>query len=124
MEDTARLFQIKVGELLVRNKSILDILTKFQTTNARVNRSVVKAVTSCGCIKVDGKKCAANFTMRREDRQIDGQMCDDCTQAISREIGENLFYLASLCNALDLDIQNILEQEVSRVSALGKYNLR
>ena len=31
-------FQFTVGELLIRNKSILDLITKFQDSNARVNR--------------------------------------------------------------------------------------
>ena len=49
-------FQDSVGELLVRHKSILDVLTKYQESQSRVNRAVVKAVTSCGCIEINSKK--------------------------------------------------------------------
>lgn len=48
-------FQYTVGELLVRNKSILDLITKFQDSNGRVNREIVKAVTQCGCVKINAK---------------------------------------------------------------------
>jgi len=34
-------FQFTVGELLVRNKSILDLITKFQDSNGRINRGIV-----------------------------------------------------------------------------------
>ena len=42
--------QNKVNESLLRHKSILDILTKFRESNARINRAVVKSVTNCGCV--------------------------------------------------------------------------
>ena len=49
-------FQYTAQELLVRNKSIIDLLTKFQDSNARINRGIVKSVTQCGCIKIHAKK--------------------------------------------------------------------
>ena len=49
-------FQYTVQELLFRNKSIIDSITKYQDSNARVNRAIVKAVTQCGCIRIDAKK--------------------------------------------------------------------
>ena len=49
-------FQYSVQELIFRNKSIIDSLTKYQDSNARVNRSIVKAVTQCGCIRINAKK--------------------------------------------------------------------
>lgn len=123
-------FQYTVNELLVRNKSILDILTKFQDSNSRINRSVVKAVTQCGCLKIHAKKQAVpeNGTME-EMRQsmkthVEGELCDSCRDIIEKEIGRNLFYLASMCNTLDLNLYDIIIKETERVKVLGNYNLR
>ncbi len=49
-------FQNSVNESLLRHKSILDILSKYSESQARVNRAVTKAVTSCGCIKINADK--------------------------------------------------------------------
>ena len=40
-------FQNMVAEVLIRHKSILDIITKLDEYNARINRAVVKSVTCC-----------------------------------------------------------------------------
>ena len=48
-----RILQEAVSEFLIRHRSVLDIISKFQEANARVNRAVVKAVTSCGCVEVE-----------------------------------------------------------------------
>lgn len=123
-------FQYLVLELLVRNKSILDSITKFQDSNARVNRSIVKAVTQCGCLKVDANK--QNFPEDGELEEIrnamkthlEGNLCDDCRDLIEKDIGRNLFYLASICNTLDLNLYDIMIKEYDRLKMLGKYNLR
>ena len=49
-------FQNDVDDSLLRHKSILDILTKYSESSARVNRAVAKAVTNCGCIKINADK--------------------------------------------------------------------
>lgn len=49
-------FQYTVQELIFRNRSIIDSITKYQDSNARVNRAIVKAVTQCGCIRINAKK--------------------------------------------------------------------
>ena len=46
-------FQNDISESLLRHKSILDVLTKYTESSARVNRAVAKAVTNCGCIKIN-----------------------------------------------------------------------
>ena len=123
-------FQYTVMELLVRNKSIIDSITKFQDSNARVNRSIVKAVTHCGCIKINAKKQAFHESEEFEEVQnamethLEGKLCDNCKDIIEKEIGRNLFYLASICNTLDLNIYDILLKELERVRLLGKYSLR
>jgi hypothetical protein len=123
-------FQYTVLELLVRNKSILDSVTKFQDSNARVNRAIMKAVTQCGCIRVHAKK--QNFPEDSDFEEIknamkthlEGKLCDNCRDLIEKDIGRNLFYLASICNSLDLNMYDIILKETDRLKMLGKYNLR
>jgi len=123
-------FQYTVSELLVRNKSILDSLTKFQDSNARINRSIVKSVTQCGCVKVHAKKQAfpedADFSEVRNAMKthIEGKLCENCRDLIEKDIGRNLFYLTSICNILDLNLYDILIKEQQRLKMLGKYSLR
>jgi len=119
-------FQFLVGELLVSNKSILDILTKFQKTNANINRSVVKAVTSCGCIKVNATKQTPQYLGDHEttSTHCEGEICENCRHEIEKNIGENLFYLASLCNLLNISIYDAILNEMRRLESLGKYCLR
>lgn len=123
-------FQYTVQELLVRNKSIIDSITKFQDSNARVNRSIVKAVTHCGCVKINAKKQAFHEGEEFDEMHnvmeshLKGKLCDNCKDIIEKEIGRNLFYLASICNTLDLNIYDILLKELDRVRLLGKYSLR
>lgn len=122
-------FQDAVSGALVRHKSILDILSKFQETNARVNRAIVKAVTNCGCIKVRAEKPEIpEDTTFRELRQymlthLNGFLCPRCQETIEKELGKNLFYLVALCDSLDLDLQEILDKECKKVNTLGIFNL-
>ena len=123
-------FQYSARELLVRNKSIIDLITKFQDSNARVNRGIVKSVTQCGCIKVHAKKQAFPENGDFEEIQnamkthMEGKLCDDCRDIVEKDIGRNLFYLASICNTLDLNLYDIIIKELDRIKMLGKYNLR
>lgn len=123
-------FQGMVNELLTRHKSILDTLSKFQDSNARVNRAVIKSVTNCGCIKIDGKKQAIPENVSLEDihkfmsTQVKGKLCDNCRDAVEKEIGANLFYLAGLCNILGLSMYDIMIKEQERLDTLGKFHLR
>ncbi|OPZ94868.1 MAG: hypothetical protein BWY74_00235 [Firmicutes bacterium ADurb.Bin419] len=123
-------FQYTVAELLVRNKSILDQITKFQDSNGRVNRGIIKAVTQCGCVKIHAKKQVmsvdADFDEIRSNMKthIEGKLCNNCRDIIEKDIGRNLFYLASICNTLDLNLYDIILKELDRIKMLGKYNLR
>ena len=123
-------FQYTVQELLVRNKSILDSLTKFQESNSRINRAIIKAVTQCGCISVNAKKQVipddATFEEVRDlmDSHLDGKLCDNCRDTVEKEIGRNLFYLASISNNLDLNMYDMIIKELERIKLLGVYNLR
>lgn len=123
-------FQYTVNELLVRNKSILDAVTKYQESNARVNRTIVKAVTQCGCVTISANKQNypnnADFEEIRDAMKthLEGDLCENCRDLIEKDMGRNLFYLASICNSLDLNLYDILIKELDRVKMLGKYNLR
>lgn len=124
-------FQNAVDDSLIRHKSILDIITKLQESNGRINRAVAKAITSCGCVEVNAKK----QQLDDEDINIDslkdclkthihGNLCDNCRGIIEHEIGNNLFYLTSLCNILDLNLYDILLKEYDKINTLGKYSFR
>ena len=122
-------FQYTVQELLFRNKSIVDSITKFQDSNARVNRAIVKAVTQCGCIRIDAQKQDmpedGNFEEVRKamNTHVVGKLCESCREQIENELGKNLFYMASICNTLDLNLYDIIIKEQDRVKMLGQYNL-
>lgn len=123
-------FQYTVQELLVRNKSIIDQITKFQDSNARINRSIVKAVTQCGCIKINAGKQdfpdEIDFAQLRNimKTHIEGKLCENCRDLIEKDIGRNLFYLASICNTLDFNLYDIIINELESLKTLGDYNLR
>jgi NTP pyrophosphatase (non-canonical NTP hydrolase) len=123
-------FQYLVHDMLVRNKSILDSMTKFHDSASRVNRSISKAVTQCGCVEISAKKQDypdnADFDDIQEtlSTHFEGKLCDNCRDAIEKEIGRELFYLASLCNILDLNLYDIIIKEYERIKMFGKYNLK
>jgi len=126
MED----FQNVVSELLMRNRSVLDILTKIQTSAGRVNRSVVKAVTHCGCVEIEGKKQVfpGEVSMKNisglMSTQLNGELCPECRQTIEKEVGGQLFYLAALCNALGISLYDVVLSEKETLGTLGSYSLR
>ena len=100
-------FQDMVSEVLIRHRSILDCLSKYQESTARVNRSIIKTVTDCGCISINAnKKQYPPMDSLKEcgkymDSHIKGKMCEQCREVIAEEMGKHLFYLAALCNILD-----------------------
>ena len=123
-------FQNDVNESLLRHKSILDIITKYGESSARVNRAIAKAVTNCGCIKISAQKQDIPSENNEDDfsytlsNHIEGKLCDNCLEIIESEIGNNLFYLTSLCNCLELNLYDILLKEEDKMNILGKFTLR
>jgi hypothetical protein len=123
-------FQNMVVDLLSRHKSILDIMTKLEESNARVNRSVAKAVTSCGCIQLEAQKqkipTDASIEQIKEfmDDHIRGKLCEKCRDIIEKELGNHMFYIASLANALDISLYDVIVKEEKSLSALGKFHLK
>lgn len=122
-------FQDVVSEYLIRHKSILDVLSKNQEVVSRVHRSVVKAVTNCGCVRINASKQVYPDTIEFSELKdylsthFQGTLCKECKDAIENDIGRSVFYLAALCNLLDLDMQDIVDREYNKVTALGMFNL-
>ncbi|MGI6684298.1 MAG: DUF1573 domain-containing protein [Bacillota bacterium] len=124
-------FQNTVSKYLVRHQSILDILSKIQESSARVNRATVKTVTNCGCLQIHASKKEippdATFDdyaiMKILDNNLEGKICSECQETIENELGKTLFYIAALCNALDLNLYDVLLKEHKKLSTLRIFNL-
>lgn len=124
-------FQNSVNDSLLRHKSILDVLTKYSESSARVNRAIAKSVTNCGCIHINAyKQKSLNQDNSINDlstclsSHLNGELCENCREIIEREIGNNLFYLTSLCNNLNINLYDVLLKEYNKINTLGKFNLR
>ena len=123
-------FQKNVDQYLVQHRSILDVLSKFQESNARVNRAISKASTKCGCIKIKSEKQKFPSNVKLEEiykyinSQMEGSLCENCKEVIETELGSNLFYTAAICNIFDLNFDEIIKKEEERISTLGFYNLK
>lgn len=123
-------YQSMISGQLLRHRSILDILTKYQDAASRVNRAVIKAVTGCGCIEIHAKKQELPEDISLDnlkdymDSHLTGSLCAHCRDIIERELGNQLFFMASMANTLDISLYDIILQEEKQISALGKYQLR
>lgn len=126
---TLKQFQEQVSDLLLRHRSLLDVLSKTQQSSASVNRSVIKAITECGCINLQANKQPYPAEMSFEEAKsfaqthVSGQLCENCVDAISVQLGKNLFYMSAMCNLLELNMDDILEKESQKCSTLGIFNL-
>jgi|SRR5699024_6825185 len=122
-------FQNQISKLLIRHKSILDILSKKNQYNARIDGAITKSVTKCGCIAIDAKEQkfsgeSYEDIVHNVDTHLNGQLCESCSDIVEMEIGSYLFYLASLCNTLDLNLNDIISKELDRNKTLGIYSLK
>ncbi|MDT8715790.1 DUF1573 domain-containing protein [Clostridium sp. 19966] len=124
-------FQDLVNSSLLKHKSIIDIMSKLQESNSRINRAVAKSVTSCGCIKINAEKQPnsldeediANLSKHLKSH-LHGTLCDNCREIIESEIGNNLFYINSLCNTLDISLYDTLIKEYNKLNTLGDYSFK
>src|SRR5690606_28924818 len=93
-------FQDTVARCLVRHRSILDVISKFQEASARVNRAALKAVTSCGCVSIEARKAEIppDITLgelhKYMDSHLKGEVCEHCREVLEDEVGKLFFYLA------------------------------
>jgi hypothetical protein len=126
---TLKQFQEQVSELLLRHRSMLDVLSKYQQSNATVQRSVVKSITDCGCVQIHAGKqqYAKDMTIEEAKNSLDthmnGHLCENCLEVVSAELGKNLFYMASLCNLLNINLENVIAKESEKCNTLGFFNL-
>jgi hypothetical protein len=122
-------FQTQVSDLLLRHRSFLDVISKFQQSNASVNRSLMKSVTECGCIEVGACKQPFNEEVVVDEAKqsfqthLSGELCDHCKEIVSHEIGKNLFYLSALCNLVDISLTETVTKESKKLTTLGIFNL-
>lgn len=122
-------FQQQVSQLLIRHRSILDVISKTHESTARVNRALAKAVTECGCVEVTAKK--QTFDTSKELREhssklethVNGRLCEHCKEIITAELGKSLFYLTALCDITEIKLSDVLNSEVNRLHTLGVFNL-
>ncbi|SKA96088.1 hypothetical protein SAMN05443428_12018 [Caloramator quimbayensis] len=122
-------FQNSVSESLIRHKSIIDIMTKLSESNSRINRAVAKSVTNCGCISVSAHKQRISDDASLEDivnslsYQIEGELCNNCREVLEEEIGNNIYYLTALCNALGINLFDVIIKENDKIQTLGKFSM-
>lgn len=122
-------FQKTSSDLQLMNKSILDIVTKLDEQTSMLNRAIFKSVTHCGCIEVHATKQLysphKSLEENKEDLEthIEGELCPRCKDKIEEEMGELLFYLASMCDSLNLSLSEIMSKEYEHLKTLGLYNL-
>jgi predicted house-cleaning noncanonical NTP pyrophosphatase (MazG superfamily) len=122
-------FQDQVSELLLRHRSLLDVLSKSQQTEASVNRSVIKAVTECGCVRLNAEKqpYTEGLTLEEAKRltqtHLSGELCEHCVDLITAELGKHMFYVAALCNVLGLSLEDIVSKESQTCNTLGLFNM-
>lgn len=122
-------FQKTVSLHLIRQRSILDSMTKYQDACARVNRAIAKSVTSCGCLKINAEKqelpADANLLEMSEyvKSHLEGHLCPACKDKIEEEMGKSLFFLAALSTLTGINLHEIIKKENEKISTLGFYNL-
>lgn len=114
-------FQDQVSELLLRHRSLIDVLSKLGQADASVNRAVSKAITECGCIELHASKQSYTPNGNLEDAKssvethVHGDLCDHCKEIVGSELGRNLFYMSALCNLLNIQLEDVLENEPTSV---------
>ncbi|HHY91750.1 MAG TPA: DUF1573 domain-containing protein [Firmicutes bacterium] len=122
-------FQDAVGKYLLRHRSILDVLSKIQEAGTRTNRAVIKSVTACGCLEIRAQRQRVPAGTNLDEAlsflstHLQGQICPNCREQVEEEIGNLLFYVAALCNLLDINLYDVLLKEEERLLTLGRFNL-
>jgi NTP pyrophosphatase (non-canonical NTP hydrolase) len=126
---TLQEFQRQVSDLLLRHRSLLDVVTKYSQSNASVNRAVAKSITECGCVQLNARQQDFSGAKDLEEARkhlkshMDGRLCENCRDAIRAEMGKNLFYLSALCNLLEINLDEVVAKESDKMSTLGLFNL-
>lgn len=122
-------FQDQADNVLIRHKSILDVSSKLNEYNTRINRAVAKSVTNCGCIEIHAMKQDYNqesLEAMKDNMKthVTGKLCPNCREVIEQEIGSYQFYIASLCNILNIELSDAFTKEFENMKTLGIYSLK
>ena len=129
IEQTCNGFQQTVSLHLIRHRSILDVMTKYQDACARVNRALAKAVTTCGCLTINAGKqelpADASLSEMSEyvKTHLEGRLCPNCAEVLEEEMGKSMFFLTAICTLTGTDLVEIIKAENNRISTLGFYSL-
>lgn len=122
-------FQNAIDNYLIRHRSVLDVMTKYQESAARVNRAIAKAVTECGCITISATRqqvpAETEYSNLKQfmSPHMSGQPCEHCQEVLTKELGHNLFYLAALCNLTGVKLHDVMQEEYNKVNTLGFFHL-
>ncbi|WP_027092029.1 hypothetical protein [Cohnella thermotolerans] len=122
-------FQQQVSELLLRHRSLLDVVTKYSQSNASVNRAIAKAITECGCIELNARHQGFSEDMpldqakKQSKSHMEGHLCENCEDIVRSELGKNIFYMAALCNLLDIGMDEVVAKEADKCATLGFFNM-
>jgi hypothetical protein len=126
---TLKQFQDQVADLLLRHRSLLDVLSKLQQSSAAVGRSVIKSTTECGCIEVNASKqpYLAEMSLDEAKTQLGthmtGHLCENCMDVVGAELGRHIFYISALSNLLEIDLEHVVENESKKCATLGLFNM-
>lgn len=120
-----------VSDVLVRHRSILDVMTKLEESNSRINRAIAKSVTSCGCISINASKqtlptnddSTLSESKDHFKEHVEGELCPTCKEVIEKEIGNHTFYLGAICNTLGINLNEAVSNELEKVDTLGVFSL-
>lgn len=121
--------QDQISSLLLQHKNLLDIISKYSQASGSVNRVVTKAITECGCLELHSKypsykkSSPASQVEQTSETHIHGELCDNCRDIIISELGKHLFYMSTLCNLLDIELEDVVQHEFSKCQTLGVFNL-
>ncbi len=123
--------QDKISDILVRHRSILDVMTKLEESNSRINRAIAKSVTHCGCISINASKQklptsdTSTFSESRDcfKEHVEGELCETCKEIVENEIGNHMFYIGAVCNTLGISLNDAVSKELNKINTLGIYSL-
>jgi transposase-like protein len=122
-------FQASVSSHLVQNKSILDAIAKLNESTWRVQRAISKAVTQCGCIRIEASRqrvpevASLEELSRVLDSHVRGELCADCREQVEKEVGNSLCYVAAVCDLVGVSMYDCLIGVDKRIRALGMFHL-
>lgn len=122
-------FQYAIDEFECINKSILDQMAKLNEYACKLNKSITTASTQCGCIQIYASKHSYDnlndlSSQNKAPKDCYGILCNECTEHVEKYMGSLLYYLASLCNTLDLNLYDVFLKELEKIYLLRQYNLK